>query len=92
MDNGGELEREGVLCRRNELLRKFDLRKEKVVTNDDGMHGSCGLRQGEGRGGQQCKGNETHDVGMIGEILEDRHLAPSVLLVSLDRLLRNDLQ
>ncbi len=48
------------------------------------------MRPGEGRkegGGQQCEGNETHDVGMIGEILEDRHLAPSVLLVSLNRLL-----
>ncbi len=29
MDNGGELERENVLCRRIELLGKFDLRKKK---------------------------------------------------------------
>jgi len=48
-----------------------------------------GKKEGEG---QQYEGNETHDVGTIGEILEDRLLASSVLLVSLDRLLQNGLQ
>ena len=37
--NGGELEREYELCRRIELLEKFDLRKTKLVTNDDDMYG-----------------------------------------------------
>jgi hypothetical protein len=46
------------------------------------------VRKGERRGeGSSAREIRTHDVVMTGEILKDRHLAPSVLLVSLDRLL-----